>query len=185
MPPHAQPEPFDKVVFVGSFGVGKTVALEQLSDTPVVNTDVLSREAANENFEDKTTTTVGFDYGEWSVADGRKVQLFGLPSQERFKVMWGIILPSSSAIVLWAYGDRPDGLAGCRYWLEQLKQHNAINRICVAVTRIPANDPVLNSYRELVAEYHPLVPVITADPRRRDSVIQAVMVALSTPHRSE
>lgn len=178
-------KPIDKVVFVGSFGVGKTVALENLSDVPVIGTDVQSREALSGSNKDKTTTTVGFDYGEWHLGDVRKAHLYGLPSQTRFEAVWDIILPQSSAVVLLAFGNREDGLEQARFWLKKLKNVGVVNRMCVAVTRIEPDSPVLDDYRELVSEYHPLVPVITVDPRERDSVIQAITVALCTPYMEE
>lgn len=178
-------ETIDKVVFVGNLGVGKTVSLTTLSDIPVINTDVQSREALAGDDAAKTTTTVAFDYGEWTVGT-KKVYLFGLPSQERFNAIWDVVIPDSSAIVLWAFGNRPNGAEECRRWLDLLQGYGIINRICVAVTRIQPDDTeILKPFQDVVANYHPFVPVITADPRAKDSVIQAVMVALSTPFLKE
>lgn len=180
-------KPVDKVVFVGNLGVGKTVALNNLSDVPVINTDVKSREARMADMDSaKTTTTVGFDYGEWTISSNKKAYLFGMPSQARFSAIWDFIIPDSSAIVIWAFGNQETGVEDCRKWLELLKSHKVANRMCLAVTRIlPNDDETLDQFRDLVAEYHPFVPVITADPREKASVIQAVMVALSTPYLKE
>lgn len=180
-------KPVDKVVFIGDFGVGKTVALSALSDVSVINTDVTSREALmTDEDKAKTTTTVGFDYGEWTIANQRKVYLFGMPSQKRFSAIWDIIVPDSSAIVIWVFGNKDDGPENCRKWLDLLQSHNVVNRLCIAVTRtMPDDEATLDKYRDVLRDYHPFVPVITADPREKASVIQAVLVALSTPYIKE
>lgn len=173
-----------QVVFVGPFGVGKTTALRAVSDIPVINTDEASSESALLDNPDKTTTTVGFDYGEWGFPDGMRVGLIGIPGQERFQTMWDSLLPQSSAVVLWLYGDRPSALSDCRFWLDALAERKAVARLAVAVTRLPddAPDATLAPYRQLTAHYHPLAPVMTADPRQASSVMQTIMVALSTPY---
>ena len=173
-----------QVVFVGPFGVGKTTALRVISDIPVVNTDVDSSEAMlDSTVQGKTTTTAAFDYGEWSFPDGTQVALIGVPGQERFEAMWDVMLPRSSAIVLWLYGDRDPKLAECRKWMNALAQRKAVARLAIAVTRMPADsEAALEPYRELIAQYHPLAPVITADPRESSDVLQAITMALTSPY---
>lgn len=173
-----------QVVFVGPFGVGKTTALRAVSDIPVANMETASSEAAALGDQGKTTTTVGFDYGEWQFPDGARVGLYGVPGQERFNAMWDVLLPQSSAVVLWLYGDRSEALSEGRFWLDALAQRKAVARLAVAITRLPpdASDLQLDPYRRLTSRYHPLAPVITADPREGGSVMQAIMVALSTPY---
>ena len=175
-----------QVVFVGPRGVGKTTALRAISDIPVVSTEVASSEIGQLGMTDKSTTTVGFDYGEWAFSDGDRVGLFGVPGQERFHAMWDAVLPQSSAVVLWLFGDRANALADCRFWLEALAARNAVARLAVALTRLPDDVPdrVLAPFRELIARYHPLAPLITADPRDQTSVVQATLIALATPYMS-
>jgi uncharacterized protein len=174
-----------QVVFVGPFGVGKSTALRAVSDIPVVNTDVASQEIdARALVEGKTTTTAGFDYGEWRFSDGTRVALMGVPGQTRFEAMWDILLPRSSAIVLWLFGDRDPERTECRRWLEALARRKALSRLAVTVTRFEASndDTLLDPWRELVSEYHPLAPVMTADPRRASDVMQAITMALASPY---
>jgi signal recognition particle receptor subunit beta len=173
-----------QVVFAGPFGVGKTTALRAVTDVPVTSTEDWSSEQYAADSPGKTTTTVGFDYGEWGFPDGTRVALIGVPGQERFNAMWDALLPQSSAIVLWLYGNRADSLADCRFWLEALAKRQAVARLAVALTRLPhdAPDCELEPFRRLIGLYHPLAPVITSDPREPASVMQAIMVALSTPY---
>ena len=173
-----------QVVFVGPLGVGKTTALRAISDIPVTSTEADSSEIAQLGPTAKTTTTVGFDYGEWAFEDGTRVGLFGVPGQERFNAMWDALLPQSSAVVLWLYGDHANALAECRFWLDALAARQAVTRLAVALTRLPPHTPDarLDPYRTLTSRYHPLAPVITADPRAPGDVVQAILVALSTPY---
>lgn len=176
-----------QVAFVGPFGVGKTTALKAVSDIPVVNMDEISAETRLLNNPDKTTTTVGFDYGEWAFADGMRVGLVGVPGQDRFAAMWDTILPRSSAVVLWLFGDRASAVTDCRTWLDILAARDALDHLVVALTRLPDDvpDAQLQPLREVISRYHGFAPLITADPRDTGSVMQAVMIAVGTPAASE
>lgn len=172
------------VVFVGPQGVGKTTAVRAISRIPVLNTDEIgTRDMDMQRNPGKRTTTVGFDYGEWRFPNDVRVSLIGVPGQERFGAMWDALLPQSSAIVIWLYGDRARARKDCRFWLEALSRRRTLGRLAVAVTRLPRNVPgtELDRLRDLILSYHPLAPLITADPRAPASVIRAVMVALSAP----
>jgi hypothetical protein len=65
-----------------------------------------------------------------------------------------------------------------------LAQRKAVARLAVAVTRVPdgQEQQVLDSVRELVTRFHPLAPVLSADPREPADVLQAVTMALVTPY---
>lgn len=176
-----------QVVFVGPFGVGKTTALRAVSDIPVVDTDVASNEVdATMQAAGKTTTTIGFDYGEWTFPDGSRVSLIGVPGQDRFEAMWDALVSGSSAIVLWVYGDRDPQLLETTKWLRALAQRKALARLAVAITRFPSDgkDSDLAPYREVVERFHPFAPIITADPRNANQVMQAITMALTSPYAS-
>lgn len=171
-----------RIAFVGPFGVGKTTALRAVSDIPVVNTDVWTRERVEGN-TGKSHTTVGFDYGEWQFPDGLRVALCGLPGQERFEAVWDAMLPQSSGVILWLFGDRPQAVAEMCRWLDVIALRTPLARLAVAVTRLPPDhdDALLDPYRDRLADYHPLAPVLTADPRKPGDVRQTIAVALATP----
>ena len=67
--------------------------------------------------------------------------------------------------------------------MNALAQRKAVARLAIAVTRMPADsEAALEPYRELIAQYHPLAPVITADPRESSDVLQAITMALTSPY---
>lgn len=73
-----------KVLIVGAFGVGKTTFIQQISSVPVVGTEVAT---TGDEARVKETTTVGIEYGVFSVRDDEVdiiLLLFGTPGQERF-----------------------------------------------------------------------------------------------------
>jgi uncharacterized protein len=174
----------NRIAFVGPFGVGKTTALRTVSDIPVVSTEALSAEVASLGATNKTTTTVGFDYGEWQFPGGERVSLYGVPGQQRFDSMWDSLLPQSSAIVLWLYGDRPTVLDDARFWLNALAQRKALAKIAVALTRVQDDQlaVLMPQVRSVVQKFHPLAPVITADPREIADVVQAITIAMLSPY---
>lgn len=178
---------FYQIVFMGPFGVGKTTALRAISDIPVVSTEENSLEISKAPIAGKTTTTVGFDYGEWQFSDGERASLIGLPGQERFSAMWDVFLAQSSAVVLLLYGDKPDAVQTCRGWLSEMKKRDACHQFVVALTRIPEDTPddQLEPYRAAIQEFHPYAPLIVMDPRDPMSVIQSIAIALSTPEYTD
>lgn len=175
----------EKIAFVGPFGVGKTTALRVISDVGVINTEAKSTEVSRiQKAEGKTTTTVGMDYGAWHFDDGTRVELIGVPGQQRFSAVWNVLLPQCTAVVLWLSQESADLEKDMEFWLRLLEEKGAINRVAVAVTRATDfEEEVLLAYlRPLVAKYHPCAPLLVADPREKNHVVQAVMMALSTPY---
>lgn len=173
-----------QLIFAGPYGVGKTTALQTISDIPVANTDVKSLEATEQlKKQGKTTTTVGMDYGELHLPDKTVVALMGLPGQSRFKDMWDILLNKHTGVLLWLYGDAEQPLEECKSWLDILHKRGATGRLAVVITRLPIPTPneLLQPYRELIRNYNPYAPVICADPRKREQVIQTVLMAVGTP----
>lgn len=83
-----------KLVIAGGFGVGKTTLVASISEIPPVDTDVWMTAASTavdrlDPGLDKTTTTVGMDFGRITLpGDGLKLFLFGTPGQPRFWPMW-------------------------------------------------------------------------------------------------
>jgi signal recognition particle receptor subunit beta len=82
-----------KIVIAGGFGVGKTTAVSQISETPVLTTEAPITEIAAEidrtgQVPEKTTTTVALDFGTVTIDDEIKLYLFGTPGQDRFGFMW-------------------------------------------------------------------------------------------------
>ena len=92
-PLHQRPPMPVKIVIAGGFGVGKTTAVSQISEIPVLTTEAPMTEVAAaidraEGVPEKTSTTVALDFGAITIDDEIKLYLFGTPGQDRFSFMW-------------------------------------------------------------------------------------------------
>ncbi len=169
-----------EITFVGPFGVGKTTAVQTLSDVPVVNTEVLSSMARPGTRAAKRMTTAGLDYGEWH-SPGGTVALVGTPGQARFRTTRDQARVRSSAIVLWMYGQNHYALDETREWIGVLGGPRTWARLTVAVTRLEQDTehPPLEAYREVLDAFSTRIRLTAGDPRDRDSVISVVSLALA------
>jgi signal recognition particle receptor subunit beta len=82
-----------KILVVGPFGIGKTTAIDAVSEIRSLHTEEPMTQAAASLddlvVEGKDTTTVAIDFGRITLPTARIVlYLFGTPGQKRFKVVW-------------------------------------------------------------------------------------------------
>jgi signal recognition particle receptor subunit beta len=82
-----------KLLIAGGFGVGKTTFVGAVSEIEPLSTEELITAASIGTdslvgVEDKTTTTVAFDFGRITIDSHYVLYLFGTPGQERFWFMW-------------------------------------------------------------------------------------------------
>lgn len=158
-----------KIVFVGPVGVGKSTAVQHLSDIPVVSTDVLSSDVA---LRAKQTTTVAMDYGKVTLRSGRIIHLYGTPGQERFSFMWDILTTgSTTAIVLLIDNTRPQPLRDMEFFINSFRRFADSGRMAVAVTHTDVSvSPTLLEYSSELKLLGVDVPLFNVDPRRREAV---------------
>lgn len=157
-----------KILFTGTVGAGKTTAIGALSETPPIVTDVANTDPRIS----KLSTTVGLDFGQFTLANGDRVRLFGTPGQERFEFLWGVLSHNALGIVILTDNSRPDPLGdlevylrGFSYQLDQLPCTIGVGR-----TEVHPR-PSIDDYADLVARYGRLVPVLPVDVRRKDDVV--------------
>lgn len=171
-----------QVAFVGPLGVGKTTAVRAISDVPVVSTEVMRSSVAvgPRRETDKTTTTVGIDYGEWVAPDGSRVGVLGTPGQLRFASARASVVARRASIVLWGYGDRSETVDEMAEWLLRTGDEHVWARTIVALTRREGRDgePDIAEYRRRLGRFRADMPLVEADPRERDDVVRVVMTAL-------
>ena len=97
-----------KVVVAGPFGAGKTTFISHISNLPVVGTEVATsgNEAAF-----KPTTTVGLEYGTFSIDAGGfdiRLLLYGTPGQQRFSFMWDVVSVGADGFLILVDASRPE-----------------------------------------------------------------------------
>jgi uncharacterized protein len=179
----------DRVVFCGPLGVGKTTAVRAVSDVEVTSTDVRRSTLRNgaDTRDQKRTTTVGIDYGEWHRVGTSNVAVYGTPGQVRFDTVRTSAMSFSVRLVLWLFGHTGYALEEAEEWLTYLGRDTpgAYQRMTVAITRLaqPGEHPQLEDFRPLLDRFSPTIPLLAADPRERADVERVIHHALG--HRAD
>lgn len=166
-----------KVVFTGTMGAGKTTAIRGISERATLSTEVpISGAVAG----DKTSTTVGLDYGECALDEQVVLKLFGTPGQERFRFMWDILGAGAFGLVVLADNSRPDPIADVAGYLQVFARHVPARRTVVGVGRVASHPaPSIETWCERLAAQGFQVPVIEVDVRRADDVRLLLSVLVS------
>jgi uncharacterized protein len=164
-----------KLVFTGTMGAGKTTAIAAISDAPPISTDVVNTDASI----DKPTTTVGFDFGQLTLANGDRLRLFGTPGQSRFDFMWRILMENALGLVILIDNARPDPLADLDMYLGGFADALKTLPCVVGVGRTEQHaSPGLDDFAQRLGERGLVLPVLAVDVRRRDDVIMLVEAVL-------
>jgi uncharacterized protein len=167
-----------KIVIAGGFGVGKTTAVSQISEIPVLTTEAPITEIAAEidrtgQVPEKTTTTVALDFGSVTIDDEIKLYLFGTPGQDRFGFMWRDLTEGALGALVIVDTRRLDD---CYPAVDYFERTNL--PFIVAVNRFDgmlSHD--LDDVRWALA-IEESIPLITFDARDRISVRDALITVL-------
>ncbi|MBG6092893.1 GTP-binding protein [Actinomadura viridis] len=165
-----------KIVIVGGFGVGKTTMVGSISEIrPLSTEEIMTRAGIGiddpSRVENKTTTTVAFDFGRISLDEQRVLYLFGAPGQERFWFLWDQLFSGSLGAVVLADTRR---LKDCFYSLDRLEHHKM--PFVVAVNRFDGPRPPLDRIRDALS-LGDGVPLVECDARSRESC-KSVLITL-------
>ncbi len=165
-----------KLVFTGTTGAGKTTAINAISETPVVKTDVANTDSSL----DKAFTTVGMDFGQLTLANGDRVRFFGTPGQSRFDFMWKILARDAFGLIILIDNSRPDPLADLAVYLDGFAQVLATTPCVVGIGRTQTHPtPAVDAFSALLGERGLLLPVIAVDVRQAEDVILLVNVLMA------
>lgn len=139
-----------KVVVAGPFAAGKTTLIRKISDGVVVGTE---QPTTGAEADVKATTTVGMEYGTYTVDDEElsiRLHLYGVPGQSRFSFMWDIVSDGMDGLVLLIDGTNP------ATWLEatEVGRHFEALRptpVVVAVNRAAGDGRIVEDVRAATA----------------------------------
>lgn len=158
-----------KLVFAGPTGAGKTEAISQISETPPLNTDL---SASDEVAQQKATTTVAMDFGELTLPDGQKLNLYGTPGQERFAHMWPILARGGLGLILLIDHMGEDPAGEMAFYLESFRDFIDETAIVIGVTRSDLAESVdAQPYYDRLAAQGLSYPVLFVDPRHQEDVL--------------
>ena len=165
-----------KILFTGMMGAGKTTAIGAVSDTPPIVTDVHNSDTSVA----KERTTVGLDYGQFTLDNGDRVRLFGTPGQARFDFLWKILSKNALGLIILADNSRPDPLADLAVYLEGFADELGTLPCSIGVGRLDTHPhPTLDDYADALEKYKHVFPVIAVDVRRKDDVILLIDTLLA------
>ncbi|MEU3982047.1 ATP/GTP-binding protein [Streptomyces sp. NPDC026672] len=166
-----------KVVVAGGFGVGKTTAIGSISDiAPLRTEEVLTRQSAATDslhgIEEKTTTTVAFDFGRvgWDVPEPIELYLFGTPGQPRFWSFWHDLAEGAFGAVVLADTRRIESSFHAADFFEQLGMP-----FVIAVNRFPGTAPRTLAEIRHAFDVDDSVPLLFCDARNPESVASVLL----------
>lgn len=165
-----------KLLFTGTMGAGKTTAIAAVSETPPIVTDVTNNDASHA----KARTTVGLDFGQFTLDSGDRIRMFGTPGQSRFDFMWKILAKNALGMIILTDNSRADPLADLRVYLEGFADDLDTMPCVVGIGRLQTHpSPSMDDYIDELARHQRVLPVLDVDVRKKDDVLMLIDILLA------
>jgi uncharacterized protein len=159
-----------KIVFTGSVGAGKTRSIGQISDVPVVSTEVKPSEASI--LKKKPTTTIAMDYGELILSDKERLYLYGTPGQRRFDFMSHILCEGALGLIVLIDNSQDNPLDDLNYYLNLNAKFLMQNPAVIGITHFDiADTPGKQMYQDFLNERGESWPILCVDVRVKKDVL--------------
>ncbi|WP_258534460.1 ATP/GTP-binding protein [Streptomyces sp. PT12] len=164
-----------KVIVSGPFGVGKTTIIRTLSEIPPLKTEeVMTATGAVvdhlHGVRDKTTTTVGLDYGRISLGDDLALCLFGTPGQKRFHALWQDLTRGALGALILADTRR----IADSYEVMGMIEEQGI-KYAVALNEFPDSPAYPEDDLRQALDLSPDTPLVACDARDRATSLNALL----------
>ncbi|UCM88222.1 GTP-binding protein [Streptomyces marincola] len=164
-----------KVIVSGPFGVGKTTIIRTLSEIPPLRTEEVMTATGSlvdhlHGVRDKTTTTVGLDYGRISLGDDLALCLFGTPGQKRFHALWEDLTRGALGALVLADTRR----IGDSFEVMGMIEEQGIE-YAVALNDFPDSPHYPEEDLRQALDLAPDTPLVTCDARDRGTSLNALL----------
>ena len=127
----------------------------------------------------KEFTTVGAEFGEIDLGAGERLQLVGSPGQDRFDFVRRWVLSASVGALLMVDVNDADAVEYASEMLTGAAELDAAPLMILLSCRT-ANGAQLEAFSAaLMAKGHDVVPIVEADPRDRQQMLDALGVLAS------
>ena len=165
-----------KILFTGTMGAGKTTAIGAVSDIAPVVTDVHNSDQSVQ----KERTTVGLDFGEFTLDNGDRIRLFGTPGQNRFDFLWKILAKTALGLIILVDNSRPNPLADLGMYLDGFAEQLDTLPCAIGVGRLDTHpSPDMDAYIDELSKRDRIFPVLDVDVRRKDDVVLLIDTLLA------
>lgn len=168
-----------KIIFAGSMGAGKTSAIQALSDTKIVSTDVSNTDRATHG---KLLTTVGIDYGQIFLDSDTKISLYGTPGQRRFEVVWRVITKGALGAIILIDASSEEAAEELPYYLKYFN-NQGISNMVVGLTHTDLTKNLTIDDCFSILEQSDLMltyPVFEIDAREREDIMLLIETLIAT-----
>jgi signal recognition particle receptor subunit beta len=160
-----------KIIFTGPMGAGKTTAISTISEIAPVCTEV---ENTDRVAHAKEQTTVGFDFGRITLADGNVVRLYGTPGQARYRFMWDILGRGAAGVIVLLDASEAGSLVQLDMFVDAFMPH-VHGALVVGVGRTSAPGALgTDAFAARLDGRGVVAPVMSVDVRRRADVLMLV-----------
>ena len=165
-----------RVSMVGPMGIGKTTALRSLCGQLMSGSDVPNLDKLSHS---KEFTTVGAEFGEIDLGSGERLQLVGSPGQDRFDFVRRWVLSASVGVLLMVDVCSDESIEYASEMLGEIASLESSPLVVILSCRA-AQDEQIESFSASLAESgHGVIPVVQADPRDRQQMLDAMGVLAS------
>ncbi|RUR71235.1 GTP-binding protein [Variovorax guangxiensis] len=156
-----------KILFTGAVGAGKTTAIGCVSETAPIVTDVANTDTSIA----KASTTVGLDFGCFTLENGDRVRMFGTPGQTRFQFLWEILAKNALGVVILIDNSNPDPLGELSIYLDGFAETLKLLPCVIGIGRMETHPaPTLDAYAERILAMGRVLPLLAVDVRRKEDV---------------